>query len=81
VELDVESPGSEALMPWCDDCDRFWNPNSMAPDGSCPKCGRVLADHPDPDTGGAPWHFWVLVVLAAGYLLWRLIDFTANLFS
>ncbi len=29
-------------MPWCDDCDRFWNPNTMRPDGSCPSCGRVL---------------------------------------
>ena len=32
-----------ALMPWCDDCSKFWNPNSMPADGTCPTCGRKLA--------------------------------------
>ena len=31
------------LMPWCDDCSKFWNPNSMPADGTCPTCGRKLA--------------------------------------
>ncbi len=30
-------------MPWCDDCDRFLNPNSVNDDGSCPTCGTQLA--------------------------------------
>jgi hypothetical protein len=29
-------------MPWCEDCAKFWTPSSMAADGSCPSCGRVL---------------------------------------
>lgn len=33
-------------MPWCDDCNKFWNPTSVKTDGSCPTCGRVL-DAPD----------------------------------
>ena len=23
-------------VPWCEDCSKFWNPNSMPPDGTCP---------------------------------------------
>lgn len=29
-------------MPWCERCDRFLNPNSVATDGSCPSCGRTV---------------------------------------
>lgn len=66
-------------MPWCSDCDRYWSPNSMAPDGSCPRCGEVIAeglpgDHADDEDGGWPWHFWLLVGLTAAYLLWRVIQ-------
>ena len=31
-------------MPWCEDCSKFWNPNSLPPDGTCPSCGRVIGD-------------------------------------
>jgi hypothetical protein len=64
-------------MPWCDDCSRFYNPNSMPPDGTCPSCGAVLAP---PDSGGsssasrAPWHFKLLVAAAAVYLGWRAVQ-------
>ncbi len=30
-------------MPWCDDCQKFWNPNSMPENGECPTCQRVIA--------------------------------------
>lgn len=30
-------------MPWCDECAKYWAPNAMERDGSCPTCGRVLA--------------------------------------
>ncbi len=30
-------------MPWCDGCDRYYNPNSVHDDGSCPTCGANLA--------------------------------------
>lgn len=59
-------------MPWCEDCSKFWNPNSLPPDGTCPSCGRVIAD--PPDTSKVPWHFWILVLAAALYLGWRAVQ-------
>lgn len=59
-------------MPWCEDCNRFWNPPSMGAGGECPTCGRVLAQAP-----GAPWHFKLLAVAVALYLgfrAWQGID-------
>lgn len=58
-------------MPWCEDCAKFWNPNSMAPDGSCPTCGRRIAEAPSTKV---PWHFWLLVGAAGLYLGWRAIQ-------
>jgi len=29
-------------MPWCDTCDRFYNPNSLPTTAECPGCGTVL---------------------------------------
>lgn len=74
-------------MPWCDDCSKFWNPNSMPADGACPTCGRVLvapsaAATPDgaaqklnlKELAGEekmPWHFKLLVVAIVLYLGWR----------
>ena len=72
-------------MPWCDDCSKFWNPNSLTPEGSCPTCGRSLAvataTEQDPrkvdlrqlagEQGRAPWHFKLLVVALVLYLGWR----------
>jgi hypothetical protein len=71
-------------MPWCDDCSKFWNPNSMPADGRCPTCGRSLVA---PETSAAttpsvnlkelageekmPWHFKLLVVALVLYLGWR----------
>lgn len=74
-------------MPWCSDCDRYWSPNSLAPDGSCPKCGEVIADSlpgtetDEDDDGGWPWHFWLLVGITAAYLTWRVIQGVMRLFS
>jgi hypothetical protein len=58
-------------MPWCDDCAKFWNPNSMPPDGACPTCDRIIAEPPDVSV---PWHFWLLLVAAGLYLAWRAIE-------
>jgi hypothetical protein len=35
-------------MPWCETCSRFLNPNSLEPDGTCPTCGRVVAEPSEP---------------------------------
>ena len=64
-------------MPWCDQCNRFLNPPSMTPEGACPTCGKVIAP-PDDDTRATsadvkvPWHFKLLLVALAIYLLFRL---------
>jgi hypothetical protein len=53
-------------MPWCDDCNRFFNPPSMGPGGECPVCGRVIGEAPK-----APWHFKLLLVGLTLYLGFR----------
>jgi hypothetical protein len=58
-------------MPWCEDCAKFWNPNTIPPDGSCPTCGRVIGDPPD---SRVPWHFWLLVAALVVYLGWRVVQ-------
>ena len=75
-------------MPWCATCDRFYNPNSLQADGTCPTCGRTVAD---PAERGAvttrepeklrkfsdepaPWHFKVLLAATTIYLAWRLLQ-------
>jgi hypothetical protein len=65
-------------MPWCETCSRFLNPNSLGPDGSCPTCGRVVAEPKkagvDEEAPKAPWHFKLLLVLVIAYLAWRTIQ-------
>jgi hypothetical protein len=67
-------------MPWCEPCGRFLNPNSMGSDGTCPSCGRVLADPSASAAGGTttatkvPWHFWLLVAAMVLYLGWRAVQ-------
>ncbi len=29
-------------MPWCDECDRYLNPNTVENDGTCPSCGAQV---------------------------------------
>jgi hypothetical protein len=53
-------------MPWCDPCDRFYNPTSLTEDGECPTCGDQISEKPK-----VPWHFWLVLALAACYLIWR----------
>lgn len=62
-------------MPWCETCSRFYNPNSLAADGTCQNCGHFLAEHPgEAEQAKIPWHFWVLVAALVIYLGWRLVQ-------
>ena len=65
-------------MPWCEGCDRFYNPSSLGPDGTCQQCGRFIASIDDePEVEGsarAPWHFYLLVACVVIYLGWRLLQ-------
>ena len=63
-------------MPWCEDCEKYWAPSAMTPEGECPDCGADL-EKPEPvgadgqDEEGAPWHFKLLIVLLVVYLVYR----------
>lgn len=69
-------------MPWCEECAKYYTPNSVSEDGTCPKCGAQL--HAPEDTAAtdddragdekAPWHFKLMVAMVAAYLGWRVID-------
>lgn len=69
-------------MPWCHACDRFYNPNSLRPDGTCPTCDELVAEPGASDTAApasgddsvAPWHFKVLIAVTAVYLGYRLLQ-------
>ena len=64
---------------WCDTCSAY-RPNAGS-DSVCETCGDVVAPAPTSDQGheertvgqSAPWHFWVVVVALAAYLLWRAV--------
>lgn len=62
-------------MPYCDNCDRFLNPNTLTATGDCPDCDEHVADPveaAEPIT--TPWHFKLLVAGVCGYLGWRLVE-------
>ncbi len=62
-------------MPFCADCDRFYNPNTLSADGDCPD-GHHVTDpggEDPPDT--VPWHFKLMLFLVVLYLGWRLVQF------
>lgn len=64
-------------MPWCDTCDRFYNPNTLRSDGTCPTCGRQVAAPPaaaEEEPTPVPWHFKLLLVATIVYLGWRLFQ-------
>jgi hypothetical protein len=65
-------------VPWCEGCQKFYSPNTLRPDGTCPEDHQV-ADPVAPDEEpagrtGAPWHFWVLLVALVIYLGWRFVQ-------
>ncbi|HEY7072233.1 MAG TPA: hypothetical protein VH479_19045 [Acidimicrobiales bacterium] len=78
-------------MPWCETCSRFLNPNTLEPDGSCPTCGRVVAEPAPEDaatgTGDtevkkkAPWHFKILLAFIVVYLVFRFIQIGTWIFD
>ena len=70
-------------MPWCDPCERFWNPSSVTAEGACPTCGAAVEAPSEMESTvrqKVPWHFWVALAAAAVYLGWRAIDGIALLF-
>ncbi len=73
-------------MPWCEECAKYYTPNSVHADGTCRQCGTKLqAGEGDDVTAVAsavddektPWHFKLLVTMTGLYLAWRLVDWIA----
>jgi len=72
-------------MAWCDSCSAYHDPTES---DVCPSCGGVVTASAPlhmPESHGtempvetvgqsAPWHFWIVVVALAAYLLWRAVD-------
>jgi hypothetical protein len=51
----------------------------MKSDGSCPTCGRPIAEEGErgrlaTEEESTPWHFKLLVAALIAYLAWRIID-------
>ena len=64
-------------MPFCEDCAKFWSPNTMPVTGQCPTCGAQLASPQELKEASeykAPWHFKVMVVLAVLYVGFRIVQ-------
>ena len=66
-------------MPYCHDCEKYWTPNSMNEDGTCPQCGELVEephahDEGDADNEKTPWHFKLLVATLGVYLTWRFVQ-------
>lgn len=62
-------------MPTCEACDVYLAPNAVERDGACPTCGEpVVATTPVIGAKKVPWHFWLILALASGYLGWRLVE-------
>jgi hypothetical protein len=66
-------------MPWCEPCAKYWTPNAMNDDGTCPTCGeQVVEGHEHAAAAAAdekaPWHFKLMIVALIVYLGWRIVD-------
>jgi hypothetical protein len=70
-------------VPWCEECAKYYTPNSVNEDGSCPACGEALQlpegaeEEASTDDESTPWHFKLMVVAVVAYLGWRLIQLFA----
>lgn len=61
-------------MPYCEGCDRFYNPNTLSPEGDCPDGHHVADPKATESPPPVPWHFKVMLALVVLYLGWRLVQ-------
>lgn len=66
-------------MPFCAECDRFYNPNTLTERGDCPDGHHVADPTPEDPVPPVPWHFKVMLVLLVVYLGWRFVQLGASL--
>jgi hypothetical protein len=60
-------------MPWCEECAKYWTPNSMNEDGTCPKCDGEV-EEVENESESAPWHFKLMVGALVVYLGYRFVQ-------
>lgn len=82
-------------MPWCEPCNRYFNPNTLLPDGRCPSCGSqagqsgakptrppaAAAAQAESQPQKAPWHFKLLVAATVIYVGWRIVEIIGRVVS
>ena len=61
-------------MPYCEPCDKYLAPSAATRDGSCPDCGEGVEATTQVRSSKIPWHFWVVLAAASGYVGWRAIE-------
>ncbi len=64
-------------MPFCADCDRFYNPNTLTENGDCPDGHHVVDPTEatqDEEPTKVPWHFKFMLIVLVVYLSWRLVQ-------
>ncbi len=61
-------------MPFCADCDRFYNPNTLDVTGDCPEGHHVADPATAEDPPTVPWHFKVMLAFLIVYLGWRFVQ-------
>jgi uncharacterized paraquat-inducible protein A len=76
-------PGPGGVVPWCDPCRRYFAPNALEADGTCPRCGSAVAvrEADEASPYRAPWHFKLMVaalVLYLGFRAWQGIDWIVH---
>lgn len=85
MAVPAENEDGASLEQACTTCGRIVVADPHAPVPTCPSCGGALAervDEDDPDAPPkAPWHFKLLLVGTAGYLVYRLIWFIFWIFG
>lgn len=61
-------------MPYCEPCEKYLAPSAANPDGSCPTCGDAVESTTAVRTSKIPWHFWLVLIAASGYVGFRAIE-------
>ena len=61
-------------MPFCVDCDRFYNPNTLTETGDCPDGHHVADPATEEPVPPVPWHFKIMLGLLVVYLGWRFVQ-------
>ncbi len=68
----MTAPDVSSEAVWCEECHRLVEPEDIAEDGTCGRCGAELVEPP----AGAgvrriPWTFKLLLLASTLYVGWR----------